>query len=246
MNYCLTRIKQDLEGYFEIYPAQCVKTMFKLLKHITPSLIILDVNMPEFDGYEAIQILKSSADYSHIPVIFLTSEKEAESEIKGLNLGAVDYILKPFNPPELIQAIRKQLPFAGYVEPVSVKKQRVKIIVLDDMTYTLVSIKSALGEQYDIFPVATVDKLFKVLGNVKPDLILLDINMPEMNGYEICQKLKSEKNYADIPIVFLTSQNDKESVLKGISMGAAAYVAKPISYPVLVSHIERIIGKRGR
>jgi len=98
-----------LKQYYEVFPAPSAAKLFSLLEKITPDLILLDVNMPEMNGYEAIKILKSNPRFADIPVIFLTAKSDEESEMEGLDLGAVDYITKPFSGPLLVRRIASQI-----------------------------------------------------------------------------------------------------------------------------------------
>ncbi len=90
--------KNALTEFYDVYTAPSAKKMFELLERNKPALILLDVDMPDMDGYEAINILKSNPDTLKIPVIFLTGKHEEEDELRGLSLGAIDYISKPFSP----------------------------------------------------------------------------------------------------------------------------------------------------
>jgi putative two-component system response regulator len=83
--------------------------MFELLEHVKPDLIMLDVGMPDMDGYEAIKKLKSDDRFKDVPVIFLSAMSDEKSEMEGLKLGAVDYIHKPFVTPLLLQRIKIHL-----------------------------------------------------------------------------------------------------------------------------------------
>ena len=76
-----------------------------------------------------------------------------------------------------------------------------------------------------------------------PDLILLDIMMPDVDGYEVCTKLKAGKNTKHIPIVMLTAKGESEAVLKSHSVGADDYVVKPFSLPTLLSKLNKFLGK---
>ena len=104
----LNVLKNTMKELYMVYPCPSAAAMFELLEHVRPELILLDVEMPEMNGYEAIKKLKSG-DKKEIPVIFLTSMTDAESELEGLSYGAVDYIRKPFVTPLLLQRIRTQL-----------------------------------------------------------------------------------------------------------------------------------------
>ena len=101
--------KNVLDGTYETYALPSALRMFKLLEKIIPDLILLDVDMPEMNGYEAIQILKFKPETENIPVIFLTGKTGSDDEIKGLSLGAVDYVTKPFQATLLLKRIEMHL-----------------------------------------------------------------------------------------------------------------------------------------
>jgi len=90
---------------YTVATAPSAEKMFKLLENNSPALILLDIDMPDMNGYEAIKILKSKPETKDIPVIFLTAITESDDEREGLSLGAVDYITKPFNPDLLLKRI---------------------------------------------------------------------------------------------------------------------------------------------
>jgi putative two-component system response regulator len=113
-----------------------------------------------------------------------------------------------------------------------------KIILVDDNITTLTIGKDALSPYYEVFTVPSGEKLFKILASVIPDLILLDIEMPEMDGYEVIKVLKAEKRTEDIPVIFLTAKGDQGSELQGFDLGAIDYISKPFSTPLLLKRIE--------
>lgn len=96
------------KGYL-FTPATSGKHALAVIKKRQPDLILLDIMMPELDGYEVCRILKSSPTTKHIPIIFLTAKTETEDIVKGFELGCVDYVSKPFNTTELIARIRTHL-----------------------------------------------------------------------------------------------------------------------------------------
>jgi len=114
---------------------------------------------------------------------------------------------------------------------------RYKIVLVDDNMTTLTMGRNILKTFYEVYPAPSVSKLFEILDNVVVDLILMDIEMPEMNGYEAVKKLKADSRFADIPVIFLTSKNDESSELEGLDLGAADYVFKPFSAPLLLKRI---------
>jgi len=113
-----------------------------------------------------------------------------------------------------------------------------KIIVVDDNIENLTAIKNTLKEIYEVFPCLSASNMFDLLGHFKPDLILLDVEMPDINGYEAARKLKSNDTSKDIPIIFLTSMNEAESEMTGLNLGAVDYIHKPFAAPLLIRRIK--------
>jgi putative two-component system response regulator len=105
----LTMGKTMLKNLYEVYAMPSAAKLFELLEHVTPDLILLDVIMPEMDGYEAARLLKADPAFADIPLIFLTSKSDELSELEGLSLGAIDYIIKPFSAALLLRRIENHL-----------------------------------------------------------------------------------------------------------------------------------------
>jgi len=102
-------LRNSLKDLYEVFPCPSAKKMFDLLEYFQPDLILLDVDMPEMNGYEAMKKLRDNDKYREIPVIFLTAMSDEQSEIEGLSIGAIDYIHKPFVTPLLLQRIKTHL-----------------------------------------------------------------------------------------------------------------------------------------
>lgn len=105
----LMAVKKALGGTYKTYAVPSAEKMFRLLEKITPDLILLDVEMPEMDGFEAMERLKADSAFCYIPVIFLTARHDVETEIRGLEIGALDFINKPFAAPVLIKRIKMHI-----------------------------------------------------------------------------------------------------------------------------------------
>ena len=105
----LMSAKLVLEGKYKSYALPSALKMFKLAEKIVPDLILLDVDMPEVNGFEAMTALKTDERLKAVPVVFLTARHDAESEIRGFEMGALDFINKPFSPPVLIKRIEAHI-----------------------------------------------------------------------------------------------------------------------------------------
>jgi len=105
----LTVAEEALSGQYRIIALSSAAKMFTALEKFKPDIILLDIEMPEMTGFEAMKILKANSEYSEIPVIFLTSMTDPVNEAHGIELGAVDFILKPFSKPVLLNRIKNHL-----------------------------------------------------------------------------------------------------------------------------------------
>ncbi|MCL1849517.1 MAG: response regulator [Clostridiales bacterium] len=116
---------------------------------------------------------------------------------------------------------------------------RKTIFIVDDNMTNLDMGKRMLGIFYQVIPAPSAQKMFEALEKVLPDLILLDIEMPEMDGYQAIMKLKADPRYVDIPVIFLTARTDVDSELESFDLGAVDYVTKPFSAPLLIKRIAK-------
>ncbi|MCL2218665.1 MAG: response regulator [Chitinispirillia bacterium] len=112
------------------------------------------------------------------------------------------------------------------------------IFVVDDSDVNLTMAKQALGDTYRVFTLPSASKMFALLEKVMPDLVLLDINMPEIDGFAALEKLAQDRRTAAIPVMFLTASNDAETEVRGFQMGAVDFITKPFSTPVLLRRVE--------
>jgi len=115
---------------------------------------------------------------------------------------------------------------------------REKILIVDDQAENIDIMVEALQSTYDLMA-ATDGKsaLERARGEAPPDLILLDVMMPEMDGYEVCRRLRSDPVTRDIPVIFVTALNDPDKEAKGLDLGACDYITKPISPPVVMARV---------
>jgi len=114
------------------------------------------------------------------------------------------------------------------------------ILVIDDTPDNLVIMSNLLEDKYIVKVANRGEKGLKIArSNSPPDLILLDIMMPEMDGYEVCELLKADPKTADIPIIFLTAKNEVDDEISGFTLGAVDYITKPIQAEVTLARIKR-------
>lgn len=199
-----------------------------------PDLILLDIKMPGIDGFEVLRRLKADPATSDIPVIFVTGLSEPTNEAMGLKMGAADYLAKPINPELLHLRVLTQLELRRYhKKQVSVfdhtaRLPRPSILVVDDTPENIHDLVDALSDEYRIMVATSGSNALELVhGATPPDLILLDILMPEMDGYEVCRRIKVTEAGNYIPVIFLSVMDSAEEKVRGFSVGAVDYITKP-------------------
>ncbi|MBO4680002.1 MAG: diguanylate cyclase [Lachnospiraceae bacterium] len=119
-----------------------------------------------------------------------------------------------------------------------VKKQ---ILIVDDVTTNLKCLGEILKDNYSLSMAKSGEQAISMLSKVKPDLVLLDVKMPGMDGYETFKEIKRIKGFEDTPVIFLTADTENESELKGLRLGACDFIRKPYEPEVMIGRIERVL-----
>jgi len=113
-----------------------------------------------------------------------------------------------------------------------------KVLVVDDTEANIDILVETIGADYDVSVAMDGESALEDVADEKPDLILLDIMMPGMDGYEVCKQLKSDENTKDIPIIFLTAMTEEQDEARGLALGAVDYVTKPFSPDLVKSRVQ--------
>ena len=111
------------------------------------------------------------------------------------------------------------------------------IFIVDDSDTNLAMAEGALEDHFRALKIPSAEKMFQLIEKITPDLILLDIEMPEMNGFEALERLKADESKANIPVIFLTGTVDTSIELKSAQLGAVGLITKPFSQSLLIELI---------
>jgi len=229
IQYSLVSVKNRLQDCYDVFTAESAGKMFEMLENITPDLILMDVNMPDVDGYEAIKSLKADERYSDIPVVFLTGKSDRDSVVKGLSLGAVDYIIKPYTASKLMEIVENNLnpPEDDESSSGDTISNKPVVLIVDDVSSMLRAMQYALQDRFKVYILSKSQDVQDFLHAKKPDLILLDYLMPVLNGFDLIQMIRSMPEYEDTPIIIITTEGTMDHVNKAMSIGASDFIVKP-------------------
>jgi CheY-like chemotaxis protein len=214
-------------GYRVIQAAGGSRAIELARKH-RPDLITLDVLMNGMSGFDATAVLKNDPETRDIPILIVSV---VEDRKRAYQLGVNDYLPKPFKIEALMDKVNHLL-----------RDAQKKILVVDDDKNLVRSLKYQLGKRGYSASAAYNGKLaLKKVGSQPPDLILLDIMMPEMDGYEVMKALKHKPETARIPILVMTGVEIDGSRVKALSVGAADYFTKSGGFGKMFQTIDSIL-----
>jgi PAS domain S-box-containing protein len=224
----LIRYHLEGDGYKVTIAARGEEALTKVHQE-KPGLITLDIRLPDIDGFEVLQRLKSDEETADIPVVILSIVPDRED---GFRLGAVDYVTKPIDAGRLLSAVGAILPKEDL------------ILVVDDDRDTTRLVQEVLGRAG--FIVRAAHNGFEALAVARgeqPGLILLDLKMPGLDGYEVLKRLKRDKATQDIPVVVVTGSVTDEEVKrkKVLALGAAQFLTKPFAIDDFVEEIRQVL-----
>ena len=198
-------------------------------------LIITDVRMPKMTGIELCHALQNIPKTQTVPVIMISdfdSEKDIES---GFEVGATAYISKRDVQSLLVKTVSECLWKSEY-------RPKRLILVVDDSQSIQRFVEMGLHQTgFDVLMASNGKEALGILSKQKPDLILSDISMPVMDGFELCRRVNKNPRLASIPFVVMSSSDDRFHMNRIMQYGAASYVTKPFSLDRLINLIDGIL-----
>jgi len=199
-------------GYRVIEAGNGMEAM-DMVKKYSPDLITLDVVMPDINGFDVAAALKADPETRNIPILIVSI---TEDKKQAYSLGISDYVTKPFSEAVILEKVASLLQNPNGV-----------ILVADDNEFLVRSITFELKQRgYSTVVANDGEEALQVVNNNPPDLIILDIMMPKMDGHAVIQELKSKPETADIPIIVLTGVEIDGERVNALSLGATEYINK--------------------
>ncbi len=233
-------LRTELEqSGFEVFEAENGVDALEKAAEIRPQLITMDVDMPELNGFEAVykirtelKLLTNEGD-KEIPIIFVTANDTLEGRKEGFKVGATDFIIKPFLKGEVPAVVNNLL------NPDTTLKD-MTVLVAEDSALTRSILTNILeGEGINTIVASDGQEALDILKAQEQniDLVMTDFMMPEMNGDELCNRIRIELGNKTLPVIFLSALSETSSVLKIFKAGASDYIVKPFAKEELLARI---------
>lgn len=196
-------------------------------------MISLDILLPDLNGFEVLELLKRDARTASIPVVIVSV---VGNEERGKALGAVDYLTKPLDMDDLLSVVDEVIA-----------AEKGTILIADDDEDTLVMLREALRNNgLGLRTTRRGDSALQLARSIRPSLVLLDLKMPGMNGYEVLEALRRDSRTEDIPVIVMTGTLGPEDAVPPEikEAGVVRFLSKPFSVDELAGEISRLVSAR--
>jgi two-component system cell cycle response regulator len=253
-------------GLFQTIRATNGKEAFDKAVCELPDLVLLDVMMPELNGFEVAKMLKEDSRTRSIPIMMVTVLEDPEHERAGREAGAEEYLSKPVRPQELIARANSLIALRQYRDQLTIRnhsqwsflvdkqsddagpepqKEMPLILLVEDNESDAELVRHFLKDLPVRFErLSNGADAVELCQTGKVDLMLLDILLPGLNGFEVCRQVKSSEKGKDLPIVVITCLEDMDSRLKCIELQTDDFLVKPIVGRELQARVKILLEKK--
>ncbi|MES2877878.1 MAG: response regulator [Pseudomonadota bacterium] len=245
-------------GAEKIVTARDGREALRILRSQNVNVVLSDWNMPIMSGLELLKEIREDPKLFTLPFIMITAEAERPRIEEAIACGVTSMILKPYSPGQLMVRVEKALtwqprrtPTAAILaslatspkaQAVSKVPPRPTILIVDDTPDNLMLLSGLLKQEYRVRLAQNGVKALEICtSDDPPDLVLLDIMMPEIDGFEVAKRMREHPTSESTPVIFVTAMTSDDARLKGLDLGAVDFITKPIDPEVLKHRVRNFM-----
>jgi two-component system, cell cycle response regulator len=227
-------------------------------------MVLLDVMMPEMDGFEVCRRLKSQAETAHIPVVMVTALDQPTDRLKGLEAGADDFLTKPVDEVALIARVRSLVRLksltdelrsrasvsrdVGLADPhralLADNGMGGRILLVDDQESSSSRLSAALGQMHTVEVEPNPQRALLRAPEGEFDAVLISLSLAGFDALRLCSQLRTLERTKSLPIVMLAAPEDKSRVIRGLEIGANDYLNRPIDRSEMLARMRSLIRRK--
>lgn len=245
---------QLAEEYFEVLLASSGREALEICRREMVDLVLLDVMMPEMDGYEVCRRLKADPATMHLPVVLVTALDQQEDRVRGLEAGADDFLTKPVRGLPLFSRIRSLTRLKMLTDELRVRAETTAKVVMEpwhrgidttgrngrlcavlDRKEEATRLMRLIGAEHELVPVNDPESVLQSQDAF--DLYVIDLQASSFDPLRLCSRLRSNEATRQTPILLIAAPEDEPRVVRGLELGANDYCLRPLDANELLARI---------
>lgn len=249
--------------YYDVLTAKDGYEALEMAKKHKPDIILLDVMMPGIDGFETCKLLKQDVDIAHIPVVMVTALSEKSDRLKGLEVGADDFLTKPINDMALFARVKSLVRIKVLLDELRLRDKTnmqmgisstdnsflsdvsgAKILLVDDDQVQGKQINAKLSEMYKVDWVQESEKVMAAAMEGNYDMILMSTALSDIDGLRLASQIKSQEEIRNVPLLVLVDEDDSRLMLKALEMGINDYMTMPVDKNEMTARVRTQIRRK--
>lgn len=249
--------------YFEVVSAYSGAEALEKIEDTAPDIVLLDVMMPEMDGFEVCRRIKSNPKTSYIPVVMVTALDQPSDRVTGIEAGADDFLTKPVDDSALFARVRSLVRLKmmtdelrmrentgqsmGLIDPAAaVRDENLsgRILIIEDRPEAVKWMAGALEKQNDVSAVDTFEEALVRVRGGEYDLIIVSLGMRGFDGLRLCSQLRSLPQGRHVPILVIVSDGDKRKLNQALEMGVNDYMSRPVDLNEMLARVRTQLRKK--
>ncbi|MBV8658735.1 MAG: response regulator [Burkholderiales bacterium] len=228
----------------QIRQADGGEAALRILQTESIQLVVSELSMPGMGGLALLEAMRLDEKLAEIPFVLMSEGLDRQSAERAIRLGIGDLLVKPFTTKRLLERIERVLLRGAETAnaAVATAEERSTILVVDDTPDNLQLVAGLFRDQFKVKLAHNGEKAIAICqSDAPPDLVLLDVMMPDMDGFEVARRLRQHHASEHTPIIFVTALTDNASREKGLDLGAVDYVFKPIDPALLRIRVRNLM-----
>jgi len=245
--------KLKREGY-EVSTAENGEEGLRKVREEHPDLVLLDIIMPKMGGFEVLEAMYKDEELHEIPVVIISNSGQPVEIEKAKALGVKDYLIKAeFDPQEVVNKVDRllgdtssedheesrepqdtgqedkggqQAASSSKAKKAASERERNVLVIEDDQFLRDLIIRKLEEEGFETLQAIDGEEGLRIIRENKPAIVLLDLILPGVDGFEVLKQIKEDKNISDVPVVILSNLGQKDDIERGLKLGAEDYLIK--------------------
>ncbi|MFP4314208.1 MAG: PleD family two-component system response regulator [Alphaproteobacteria bacterium] len=251
--------------YYDVLTATSGAEALEKIESEKPDIILLDVMMPGMDGFEVCTKIKDNPVMAHIPVVMVTALTDIADKVRGLEVGADDFLSKPINDIALMSRVRSLVRLKMALDEWRVREntasqlgvvdqssnvmsesfEKASVLLIEDKTYEAEKVRTTLDT--DKHHVVVAESGIDAMDQIKKrdfDVIMVSISMDHEDGLRLCSHLRSNEKTRLVPIMMIAEDYDMKKIAHGLEIGAHDYIMRPIEKNELIARVRTQVRRK--